>query len=186
MMKQYTLIVLKPDAVERNLVGKILNIFEEACFKIEALTVLVPQRSTLENHYPNDETWLNHVAAKTIALYDSMGLVPNAEFGTEDQLQVGNIIRDWIIDYMTSSNVVSCILSGNRAVENARKIVGDTFPIKATPSSIRGRFSIDSPDTAAVEKRAIRNLIHASATEDEAIVEISNWYPNFSIDKIDS
>lgn len=67
-------------------------------------------------------------------------------------------------------------MSGNHAVEIVRKLVGNTVPLFAEPGTIRGDFSIDSPDLSTRERRALQNLIHASETVEEARREISLWF----------
>jgi nucleoside-diphosphate kinase len=72
--------------------------------------------------------------------------------------------------------VVAFVLEGIHAVSVARKLVGDTLPFRAAPGTIRGDYSIDSPTVANIEKRPVRNLIHASGSTEEADAEIALWF----------
>src|SRR3972149_4486176 len=85
-------------------------------------------------------------------------------------------VRGWLIDYVSSSPVVAFVLDGIQAVGTARKIVGDTLPFRAAPGTIRGDFSLASPTVANLQRRPVRNMIHASGTVDEAEFEIKMWF----------
>ncbi len=88
----------------------------------------------------------------------------------------GRIIKRWLVEYITSGLVVALVLRGNHAVEVARKLVGDTIPLFAEPGTVRGDFSVDSPDLTNKERRAVYNLVHASETAEETEREISLWF----------
>ncbi|MGH3972931.1 MAG: nucleoside-diphosphate kinase, partial [Pseudonocardiaceae bacterium] len=79
--------------------------------------------------------------------------------------------------FMLSGPVVPMVLSGNRAIETVRKIVGHTLPVMAVPGTIRGDYSSDSADLANDELRPVLNLVHASGDPDEAAREIKLWFP---------
>jgi nucleoside-diphosphate kinase len=82
-----------------------------------------------------------------------------------------------LVDFLTSGEVVAMVLEGNAAVPNVRRLCGKTVPLFADPGSIRGRYSLDSPDLANAEKRPIYNLVHASGAPEEAQSEIQLWFP---------
>lgn len=46
-----TLILIKPDAVERNLIGKIISLYEDKGLKITALRMLKAELELAERHY---------------------------------------------------------------------------------------------------------------------------------------
>ncbi|MGC9131157.1 MAG: nucleoside-diphosphate kinase, partial [Pyrobaculum sp.] len=96
--------------------------------------------------------------------------------GTGDPVEVGRVIKRSLVRYMTSGPIVVMVLKGNRAVEVVRKLVGPTAPHSAPPGTIRGDFSIDSPDLAAEEGRVVYNLVHASDSREEAEREIRFWF----------
>lgn len=171
-----TLIFIKPDGVQRGLSGEILRRFERAGLKIIALKMVQATPEFLERHYPKDDTFLRTLGGKTKEAFEAAGLDVKRETGSDDALATGRAVRGWLIDYVASSPVVAFVLEGIQAVGTARKIVGDTLPFRAAPGTIRGDFSIDSPTVANVQRRPVRNLIHASGTLEEAVREIDLWF----------
>jgi nucleoside-diphosphate kinase len=127
-------------------------------------------------HYPNTDEWFTSVGNKTLKSYREYGLNPLKDLGTDNPLEIGKIVKNWLLEYITSSPVVCMVIEGNRAIENVRRIVGNTIPTLANPGSIRGDFSTDSPDLANKQKRPIRNLVHASGDTKEAEHEIKLWF----------
>lgn len=173
---QRTLIILKPDAVGRNLVGQVLARFEAAGLSIVELNMLTPPAELIAAHYPTDDTWLSIVGGKTLEDYEKQGTDPVAALGTADAVEIGTLVKQWLVEFMSSGPVVAGVLEGNRAIESVRKMVGATLPISADPGTIRGDYSTDSPDLANAEKRPVKNLIHASGDADEAAREIELWF----------
>ena len=169
---QKTLVVLKPDSVKRGIVGEIISRFEKAGLKIMGLKMIKLTREQAEKFYYADEKWLESVGNKTITRYKEMGLDPIKEFGTDDPKKIGSIIREWLIDFITSSPVVAIILEGVNCVEEVRKLVGSTEPLKAPPGTIRGDYAHVSIAYANWNKIVLRNVVHASETEKDAEREI--------------
>ncbi len=172
-----TLILVKPDGVQRGLVGAILSRFERAGLKIVALRIVHPSREHVEKHYPNTREWIEGMGQKTLQSYKENGVDPIAEVGTDDPLKIGEMVKAWNIDYLSSGPVVACALEGYHAIQVVRKMCGHTLPLAAAPGTIRGDFSPASPIVANSLRHAIRNLIHASSTPDEAAHEIAHWFP---------
>jgi len=171
-----TLMFLKPDGVQRGLIGEVVARFERAGFKVVAMKMVRAGRDLLDRHYPNDETFLRTLGGKTKEAFAAYGLDVKAQTGTDDPLEIGRQVRGWLIDYVSSGPVAAFVLEGIHAVSVVRKLVGDTLPYRAAPGSIRGDFSIDSPTVANLMKRPVRNLIHASGSVEEAAMEISLWF----------
>lgn len=144
--------------------------------KLEEIKKIKATSEIIEKHYPNNQDWLKSVGKKTIDVYKKCNLNIVDDIGTDDDLEIGKLVRKWLIKNLTSEPVVVLILSGNYAIEIVRKIVGDTVPIFAELGSIRGDFSIDSVNLSSKEKRALQNLVHASTTVEEAEREISIWF----------
>ncbi|TSC95702.1 MAG: nucleoside-diphosphate kinase, partial [Parcubacteria group bacterium Athens1014_26] len=82
----------------------------------------------------------------------------------------------WIVEFMTSGPIIKMVIQGLHAVEMVRKLVGNTMPSQAEMGTIRGDFSVDSSVLANAQKRAIRNIVHASGNLAEAEHEISLWF----------
>jgi nucleoside-diphosphate kinase len=167
-----TLVILKPDAVERGLVGEIISRFERVGLRIRAMKMVRLSREEAMRFYPSDEEWLRSVGNKSLRAYAEIGKNPRVDLGTADPLEVGRIIKGWLADYLYSVPILVMVIEGNRAVEVVRKIVGSTTPYNSPPGTIRGDYSCDSPDLANHEHRALRNLVHASDNVDEARREI--------------
>lgn len=176
MPVEKTLVILKPDAVARGLVGEIISRFERAGLKIVALKMVKATPRQIEEFYPSSEEWLRSVGNKLLKAYQELGVDPKARLGTDDPVALGRKVKENLVKYMTSGPIVLVVLKGNRAVEVVRKLVGPTSPHGAPPGTIRGDYSIDSPDYAAEEGRVIYNLVHASDSPAEAEREINFWF----------
>ena len=169
---QKTLVVIKPDSVKRGIIGEIISRFERAGLKIVGLKMIKLTREQAEEFYYADDKWLETVGNKTLTRYKEMGLDPVKEFGTDNPKEIGKIIRQWLIDFITSSPVVAIVLEGVNAVEVVRKLVGPTEPLKAPPGTIRGDYAHVSIAYANWNKIVLRNVVHASETEKDAMREI--------------
>ena len=176
-MQQRTLVIIKPDAYARGLTGVILARLEQRGLVVEAMRVSRNEANIVENHYPRSEEWLATVGGKTLADYARLGISARDRLGTDDPLEIGRMVRMWLTEFLLSAPIVPMIISGNRAIETVRKIVGSTLPTDALPGTIRGDFNSDPPDIANIGRRPTRNLVHASGDPDEAEREISLWFP---------
>jgi nucleoside-diphosphate kinase len=171
IMDERTLVLIKPDGVERALIGKIIATFEDAGLRVIALKMIKATREQVEKHYAADEKWLRSVGEKSLQAKKERG-----EPITEDPIQAGMRIRDWLVNYLTEGPIVAMVVAGNNAIEVVRKLVGSTQPIKADPSTIRGKFASDSYDLADSQHRSVRNLVHASEDKENAEREIKVWF----------
>lgn len=174
--RERTLVLVKPDGVQRGLVGEILARFERAGLKLVALKMVRAPRELLEHHYPADETFLRTIGGKTKEAFEAYGLDVRERMGTEDPVEVGRRVREWLVDFMASGPVVAAVVEGVHAVSAVRKLVGQTLPVFADPGTIRGDWSTDSPTLANLEQRPVRNLVHASGTLEEAEYEVRLWF----------
>lgn len=171
-----TLVILKPDAVQRGLVGEIISRFEKVGLKIVAMKMIKATPEQIEKFYPSSEEWYRSAGSKLLKAYQELGIDPRSKIGTDDPVLVGKKIKESLVKYMTSGPIVILVLKGNRAVEVVRKLVGPTSPHIAPPGTIRGDYSCDSPDLAAEEDRVVYNLVHASDSVAEAEREIRFWF----------
>jgi nucleoside-diphosphate kinase len=174
--QERTLVLIKPDGVKRGIVGRILARFEKTGLKIVALKMVRVSREYAENHYPNTPEWIRGMGEKTLQTYRDQGKDPVQEIGTDNPIEIGNMIKEWNVDYLTSGPLVALALEGAHAISVVRKMCGFTLPAFADPGTIRGDFSITSPIVANELKRAVRNLVHASSDQEEADYEISYWF----------
>lgn len=177
-----TLVVLKPDAVKRAMIGEIIKRFENVGLKIVASKMLVVKDDLATKHYPaGREEFITGMGKKTLENYEQMGVNPKEELGTKDPHKIGLTIRGWLVKYITSGPVLALVFEGPHAVELVRKIVGHTLPLKSAPGTIRGDLAFDSSYLANSGKRAIKNLVHASGSVEEAKFEISLWFKDEEI-----
>lgn len=168
--------MVKPDGVRKGLTGEIIRRFEQRDLKIVALEMFQPTHKEIDDHYPKDESWIRRLGQKTLATYEKYGVDPIEKLGTKDDLEIGKMVRGWLLNYMTSAPLVRMVVQGVHAVDVVRKISGSTMPYLADMGTIRGDFSIDSPALANSEKRAVANILHASETPEEAEHEIEHWF----------
>jgi nucleoside-diphosphate kinase len=175
-MKERTVVVFKPDAVERGLVGEILSRFERMGIRIVGSRTAVVGEDLVALHYPDDEEYLRSVGVKALSDYESRGEDPKKAFGSDDPVEIGRKVRNWNMHYLSQGPVMAFVLEGDGAVKTVRKIVGVTNPVVADIGTVRGDYSLDSIETANKERRSVRNLIHASGSVKEAKQEIKLWF----------
>src|SRR3989344_5456222 len=174
--KERTYVMIKPDGVKKGLIGEVVRRFEQRDLKIVALEMFRPTVEQIDDHYPKDEAWISRLGQKTLATYAKYNIDPQEALGTDNDLKIGQMVRKWLIDYMTSAPLVRMVVEGVHAVDMVRKICGATIPNLADMGTIRGDYSADSPSVANSEKRAVMNLVHASETPQEAEHEIKHWF----------
>jgi len=170
-----TFVLIKPEAVQRKIIGEILSRFERANINIVEMRMMRATENILQEHYPDREEWYRSAGSKTVSNYEKFGLDLTKDFTETDAVSIGKIVKRWLVEYLTSSDVVAIVMEGNNVVEAVRKLVGPTIPLFAPPGTIRGDYLCDSADIANREKRPIYNLIHASETPEEAEREIAVW-----------
>ena len=167
-----TLVIIKPDGVQRTLVGEIVGRYERMGLKLIGLKIMIPTPDLVEKHYTLEPTWKKSVGEKAIESYEAQGKTPPST----DPIEVGNQVIKTLKSYMTSGPVIAMVWQGAHAVEVIRKITGGTEPRTSDVGTIRGDYVLDSYEMADTDARSIRNLIHASGTCDEAENEIELWF----------
>ncbi len=174
-----TLVIIKPDGVQRSLVGEIIKRYERAGLKMIAMKMTVPTADIIEKHYTLDPQWRTVTGEKTIASYRKKGLTPPYE----DPLKITEILLKNLVRYMISGPVIVMVWEGAHATGIVRKITGGTEPLTSDVGTIRGDFVLDSYSMSDTDNRAVRNLVHASGSPKEAIDEIKHWFSNDEIIK---
>lgn len=167
-----SLVLIKPDGVQRGLTGKIMTRFEDAGLKIIALKMVHPVQEDVDRHYVLTEEWMKGVYDKAKAKYDSKG----ENFPFADHVAYGTSIKNGLMDFLKSAPIVAMVVEGEMAVSLIRKLVGATEPASSAPGTIRGDFSHDTYALANAQGRPLRNIIHASGTADEAKSEMAIWF----------
>mgnify|MGYP001575630760 CR=1 FL=1 len=170
--KERTLVMVKPDGVQRSLIGEIIGRFERAGLKLAAMKMTVPTAIMVEKHYLVNPEWRRITGEKTIESYKKKGKKPP----TEDPYKMTEIILRNLKKYMSAGPVVAMVWQGVHAVGIVRKLVGGTEPLTSDVGTIRGDYTIDSYELSDVDGRAVRNLVHASGNPDEAEKEIKLWF----------
>ena len=174
--RERTLILLKPDAVARGLVGEIIARFEKAGLKIVGMKMVHPTEEKAAGHYAGPDEWIRGMGQKTLDSFEEFGMDADEVLGTSDTLEIGQMVLSWLIRYISSGPVVAMVLEGVHAIKAVRKMVGFTIPSRAEPGTIRGDLTIDSNTISSLEKRSTKNLIHASGDPEEAAQEIAFWF----------
>jgi len=165
-----TFVIVKPDGIQRSLVGEILSRFERTGLKLVALKMTVLDKDRIWKHYDKDDEWFLKKGTKIAADRQAAGL--SAE---KEPIEYGKDIIRALEKYMTSGPVVIMVWEGAHAVDVVTKLVGETAPRTADVGTIRGDLTIDSYEMASVDDRAVRNLIHCSDTPENAEKEIAMW-----------
>jgi nucleoside-diphosphate kinase len=145
-MNERSLVLLKPDAVKRSLVGQIISRFENAGYKI--------------------------VGTKMVWVDEEFGKKHYADLGERR----GDKVLQVMLKFVTSGPIIALCIEGINTVEGVRKMVGGTEPKTAAPGTIRGDFAHVSFAHADRQDKAVENLIHASGNVEEAKVEVALWF----------
>lgn len=171
-MKEKTLVVIKPDGIQRSLIGEVIKRYEQVGLKLMALKMLNVNDELVEKHYLIDPEWKRKVGEKAIASYEKKGLTPPIS----DPVEVGSAVLNRLKKYMTACPVIAMVWEGHQAVELVRKITGGTEPMTSDVGTIRGDYTLDSYSMSDQGERAIRNIIHASGSLEDAAKEIELWF----------
>lgn len=169
--KEKTFVIIKPDGVQRSLVGEIIRRFERAGLKITAMKLSVLDHKKIWRHYHKNDVWFLKKGNNIIENLKAHKLPVKKK-----ALEYGKDVIRALEKFMTSGPVVSLVVEGNQAVAVVKKLVGETEPITSDVGTIRGDFTLDSYALSTVDDRAVRNLIHCSDEAEEAEREIKLWF----------
>jgi nucleoside-diphosphate kinase len=170
--KERTFVIIKPDGVQRSLIGEIIQRFERVGLKIVGMKFAVPDPKRVKQHYTLDPEWKEKVGKRAIEAYKKKNQTPPSD----DPIKIGDMVLERLVKYMTSGPVVMLALQGGHSVELVRKIVGGTEPRTSDVGTIRGDYVLDSYFMSDTDDRAVRNLIHASGSVEEAGQELQLWF----------
>lgn len=169
--KEKTFVIIKPDGVQRSLVGEIIKRVERTGLKLVALKIFVPTAEQCWVHYNKDEAWFQEKGAKIVEERELAGMPIK-----KTAIEYGKDIIGYLATFMTSGPVVAMVVEGNQAVGIVKKLVGGTEPLTSDVGTIRGDLTLDSYALAGIDDRAVRNLIHCSDKPEEAEREIKIWF----------
>jgi nucleoside-diphosphate kinase len=146
MTREKTLVLIKPDGVERGLVGEVLKRFENRGLKVVGVKMLRPSKKLAETHYHDVAT------------------------------RYGDSIADGLINYLSDGPVVAIALEGVEVIKVVRMTAGSTYPNESAPGTIRGDYCHISKDYANGNDITVRNVVHASADAKDATRELKIWF----------
>lgn len=169
--KERTFVILKPDAIQRGLVGEILSRFERSGLKTVAMKMLVATEDQCFRHYNKNDEWYEKKGAKAVENMQNRGVSPE-----KPAIEYGKDIIRALAKYMTAGPSICLVLEGNKSVAVVTKLVGTTEPTTSDVGTIRGDLTLDSYDAANFDGRAVRNLVHCSESPEEALREIPIWF----------
>lgn len=171
-MMEKTLVLIKPDGIQRGLTGEIISRFERVGLKLSAMKMVHASKEDVDRHYALTEEWMMTVYTKAKAKYEANG----EPFNFPDHIAYGTEIKRGLVDFLRSAPIVALVLEGEMAVSLVRKMVGATEPASSAPGTIRGDLSHDTYALSNTQNRPLRNLIHASGNIEEANNEIKIWF----------
>lgn len=175
-MTEKTLIIIKPDAVKRGLIGTIIEMFEKVGLKLMAAKMLKPDADVIKNHYPGTPEWISEMGEKTLASFKQSGVNVKEKMGTDDPAELGTFVYDRLVKYWMEGPIVVMVWQGPGAVAIARKLRGHTIPLLAQTGTLHSDYSFDSSTLSASLDRVVKTFVHASGSVDEANREIEYWF----------
>ncbi len=186
-LHERSLVIIKPDGVQRGLMGEIVSRFEKKGLKISAMKMVLPSREIAAKHYDQPESAMKTLGERTLATYAEKG----EKHWSGDPMEIARDIQKKLVNYLSCGPVLVMVIEGAHAIAHVRKIRGNTNPLGADIGTITADYTTDSYFISDLDGRAIRNLVHASGTVDEAESEIKIWFKedeildyDMAIDKI--
>lgn len=169
-MEELSLVIIKPDGTKLP-IGEIFLRLEKTNLKRSALKIIMATPEQCIAHYNKDEKWLFEKGARIIE-----NMKKDGQLIEKEAIEYGREIIQRMVDYLTSNSMIIMIYEGYNTIDIIRKIVGTTEPITSPKGTIRGDLGTDSYYQAVSENRALRNLIHCSDSQKEALREIPIWF----------
>lgn len=170
--QEKSLLIIKPDGVQRSLIGEIIKRIERVGFKLVAIKFEIPTKEKVVEHYTIDPEWILKTGEKTLKAKQDAG----EDVSGFDALTYGGAILHKLQSYMTSGPVVIMVWQGAHVVEVVRKLVGSTEPKSSDVGTIRGDFVHDSYEISNIENRSVKNVLHASSCIEDAEKEMFVWF----------
>lgn len=171
--KDRTLVLLKPDAIQRSLIGEIISRFERVGLKLAGMKFVVPTEDQCWTHYHKDDAWFLKKGTGIVENRTKLGLPVEKE-----AIEYGRDIIGAVVKYMTAGPIVAMVWEGNAAVNVVKKLVGGTEPTTSDVGTIRGDYTIDSYYLCDIDgSRGMRNLMHCTdGDQAEAKRETDIWF----------
>jgi nucleoside-diphosphate kinase len=176
--QERTFVILKPDTVQRSLIGEVIKRFERTGLKCTAVKMFMADEARLLKHYNKDDAWFLKKGTRIVEDLQAQGRPVEKE-----AIEYGKDIIRTIVHYMEAAPVVGMVWEGNASVAVITKLVGTTEPTTSDVGTIRGDYTVDSYSHSSYENRSVRNLIHCSESPEEAEREIALWFTEDEIMK---
>jgi len=170
--KERSLLLIKPDVLQRQIVGEIITRFERKGFKMIAMKMLNATEEQVGEHYVDEDSYLIEVGEKAKKGAKARG----EDISNWDSLERGKIIRQRNIEYLTCGPIVAVVLEGFGVISGVRKLLGSTSPAAGDVGTIRDDYSLDTFQLADFVSRSTRTMIHASDSVENAEREMKIWF----------
>jgi len=165
---EQTLVLFKPDTLQRGIVGEILSRFEKVGLKLVGLKMLDARDEQLAKHYYKDEAWL---------IEKGIGMIKKKGYAEDhDPKAAGQEIVDGLMKDMKITPIIAVALEGHNAVMTVKRLAGPTNIDDAAPGTIRGDYSHDTFGLANISNRPNLTIIHATDNPAEAEHELGIWF----------
>ncbi len=172
ILTERTLILVKPDVIQRQIVGEILSRFERKGFKIVGMKMVNASKEQIQDHYTDEESYLIETGEKA-----KKGAIARGEdVSNWNSLEKGKIIRKNNVVYLTCGPIIAMVLEGHGVVSGVRKVLGSTSPADGDVGTIRDDYSFDTYALADYVSRATRTMLHASDSPENAEREVKIWF----------
>ena len=170
--KERTLVIIKPDGIQRSLMGEIIRRFEMVGYKLCGAKLIVPSEDQCWKHYNKDDAWFLRKGNGIIETRKSKGMSVDKE-----PIEYGKDIIKGCVKYLTCGPVLCMVWEGNEVVSIIKKLVGSTEPANSDVGTIRGDYALDSNNLSELDARgSVRNLVHCTDDVSEYEREMSIWF----------
>jgi nucleoside-diphosphate kinase len=173
---QRTFVLVKPDGVQRGLVGDVVARFERKGLKLVAMKMVWPTEEQVAKHYEWPEADMIKLGERT-----KQGFIEKGIQDDREPMAIAKWVHGMLLEYVSGGPVVAMVIEGAHAVDHVRKLRGHTNPLAADVGTISGDYTVDSYQLADAAQRAIRNLVHVSGSPEEAQREIGIWFKSEEI-----
>jgi nucleoside-diphosphate kinase len=170
--KERTLVLIKPDGIQRSLIGDIIMRFERVGLKLVGMKFIMATEDQCWTHYHKDDAWFLKKGTGIVENRKKLNLPVDKE-----AIEYGKDIIRAVVTFMTAGPIVAMVWEGNQSVAVVKKLVGGTEPTTSDVGTIRGDYTIDSYYLCDVDgSRGMRNLVHCTDNTDESQREIDIWF----------
>lgn len=177
MAQERTLVLIKPDVLQRQLVGEILSRFERKGIKMTAIKMLNATKEQVGEHYIDEEGYLIETGEKA-----KKGAIARGEdVSNWNSLEQGKKIRQRNINYLTCGPIVAIVFEGFGVISQVRKILGSTSPADGDIGTVRDDYSVDTYALADFLDRSTMTMLHASDSVENAERELKIWFKESEI-----